>query len=83
MSFLVLVWVNQETDLAISFSKNNLPALVGNIALSKTLNSINKFKKIIREKGTIKTGKWLTLSILNEDIDDIIKIVKSSGYSEV
>ena len=56
---------------------------MGNIALSKTLNSINKFKKIIREKGTIKAGKWLTLSILNEDIDDIIKIVKSSGYSEV
>ena len=56
---------------------------MGNIALSKTLNSINKFKKIIREKGTIKAGKWLTLSILNEDIDDIIKIVKSSEYSEV
>ena len=56
---------------------------MGNIALSKTLNSINKFKKIIREKGTIKAGKWLTLSILNEDIDDIIKIVKLSEYSEV
>ena len=64
-------------------SKNNLPALVRNIALNKTLNSINKFKRRIREKGTIRAGKGFTLFILNEDRDDIIKIVKSSEDSEV
>ena len=40
-------------------------------------------KKIIKGKGTVRAGKWFNLFISNEDMDDIIKIVKSLEDSGV
>ena len=49
-----------------------------------TSNSINKFEKKISGKGTARAGKGFTLFISNEDMNDIIKIIKlleDSGVS--
>ena len=61
------------TDLAIPLARDNLPGLVSNLAL----NGINKFERKIRGKGAVRFGKGFTLFISNEDINDIIKIIKS------
>ena len=38
---------------------------------------INKFKRKISGKGAVRAGKGFYLFILNEDTNDIIKIIKS------
>ena len=38
---------------------------------------MNEFERRISRKGVVKAGKGFTLFISNEDMDDIIKIVKS------
>ena len=63
----------------ILIAKNNLPGLVSNL----TSNSINKFKRKISEKGVVRAGKGFTLFISNEDINDIIKTIKSLEDSGV
>ena len=50
-----------------------MAGLVSNI----TSNAINKFERKISGKGAVGAGKGFTLFILNEDMNDIIKIIKS------
>ena len=46
-------------------------------------NATKKIERKIGGKGAVRAGKGFTLSILNEDMNDIIKIIKSLGYSNV
>ena len=57
-------------------AKDNLPGLVSNY----TSSAINKFDRKINGKGA---GKRFTLLISNEDMNDIIKIIKSLQNSRV
>ena len=41
------------------------------------------FKEKLRAQGVVKTGKGITLAISNEDMDDIIRIIKSPENSVV
>ena len=61
------------TNIAIALAKDDLPGLVSDL----TSNAINKFEREISGKGPVRTGKGFTLLILNEDMNDIIKILKS------
>ena len=49
------------------------PGLVSNLAS----NAINKFERKISGKRAVPAGKGFTLFILNEDMNDIIEIIKS------
>ena len=60
------------TEVPIPLATDNLPGLVSNIAL----NAINKFERKLSGKGAVRLGKGFTLFISNEDMNDIIKIVK-------
>ena len=40
-------------------------------------NAINTFARKISRKGTVRAGKGFTLFISNDDMNDIIKIIKS------
>ena len=44
---------------------------------------MKKFQRKIDGKGAVGAGKGFVLFILNEDMSDIIKIIKSLGYSNV
>ena len=67
------------TDLAIALARDNLPELVSNLAS----NVINKIERKTSEKEAVRAGIGFTLSILNEDMNDIIKIIKSLEDSNV
>ena len=69
------------TDLAIPSARNNLPGLVSNI----TSNAINIFERKMSGilKAAVKAAKGFTLFISNEDMNIIIKIIKSSEHSGV
>ena len=67
------------SDLAIPLAIDNLPGLVSNLAS----NEINKFKRKIGGKGAVRAGKGFALFISNEDMNDIIKIIKSLEESNV
>ena len=60
-------------DLAVPFPKDVFSELVtnGNMTL------LHKFYKKLSARRTVRAGEAFTLSISNEDIDDIIKIVES------
>ena len=58
------------TNIAIPLGRDNLPGLVSN------LTSINKFARKLNGKGAVRAGKRFTLFVLNEDVNDIIKIIK-------
>ena len=62
-----------RANIVIPLARDNLPGLVSNL----TSSAINKFDKKISEKGAARGGKGFTLFILNEDKNDIIKIIKS------
>ena len=47
------------------------------------LDAINKFERKISGKGAVRAGKGFTLFLLNEDMNDIIKIIKSLEDSSV
>ena len=64
---------------AISFARDDLIRLVGNI----DTNATKKFERKIKGKGAIRTGKRFTLLISNEDMNDIIKNTKSLEHSSV
>ena len=66
-------------NIAISLAKNSLPWLVSNL----TSSAINKFDKKISGKGAVRAGKGFTLFISNEDMNYIIKIIKSLEESSV
>ena len=61
------------TNITILLVRSNLPGLVSNL----TSNAINKFERKISGKGAVIAGKRFTLFILHEDMNDIIKIIKS------
>ena len=61
------------TNIAISLARDNLPGLISNLASNK----INRFERKIRGKGAVRTGKGFPLFLSNEDMNDIIKIIKS------
>ena len=67
------------TNIAIPLVSNNLPGLVNN----STSNAINQFERKISGKGAVKARKGFTLFILNEDLNDIIKIIKSLEGSDL
>ena len=67
------------TFVTILLARDNLPGLVSNLAS----NAINKFERKISGKGDVGDGKGFTLFILNEDMNDIIKIMKPLEYSNV
>ena len=54
-------------------ARDNLPRLVSNL----TSSVITKFDRKISGKGDVRAGKGFTLFISNEDINDIIKMIKS------
>ena len=60
-----------------------MPGLVINVASNAALNAINKFERKISGTGAVRVGKGFILFISNEDVDDIIKIVKSLGNSVI
>ena len=60
-----------------------MPGLVINVASNAALNAINKFERKISGTGAVRVGKGFILFISNEDVDDIIKIVKSLGNSGI
>ena len=64
---------------SISLVRNKLPQLVRNSAS----NAINKFERKISGKGAVIAGKRFTLFISNEDMNDIVKIIKSLEDSNV
>ena len=66
-------------NVAIPLARDNLSGLVSNLFLK----AINKFKRKTSGKGAVRAGKGFTLFILNEDINDIIKIIKSLEDSNV
>ena len=71
------------TNHAIPFSINNLPRLVSNIVPNAASKTVYKFERRTSGKRAVRVGKRFPLFILNEDMDDIIKIVKSLEDSEV
>ena len=67
------------TNVAIPLARDNLPGLVSNLAS----NAINKFERKLSEKRAVRAAKGFTLFISNEDMTDIIKIIKSLEDSNV
>ena len=65
--------------IAIPLARDNFPGLVSNL----TLNAINKFERKISGKGAVRAGKGFALFMSNEDLNDIIKIIKSLEDSGV
>ena len=61
------------TNVAILLATDNLSGLVRNLAS----NTINKFERKISGKGAVRAGKEFNLFISYEDMNDIIKIIKS------
>ena len=60
-------------------TRDNLPGLVSNLAQ----NAINKFERKTSRKEAVRAGRELTLFISNEDVIDIIKVIKSLEDSSV
>ena len=71
-SWLVNLGKITLTNIAIPLAKDNLPGLVSNL----TSNAINKFERKVSGKGAVRAGKGFPLFISNEDMSDIIKILK-------
>ena len=67
------------TNVAGPLARDNLPGLISNL----TSNAINKFERKISGEGTVRAGKRFLLFISNEDMNDIIKIIKSLEDSGV
>ena len=67
------------TNIAIPLARDILAGLVSNL----TSNAIGKFERKTSGKGTVRGGKVFTLFILNGNMSDIIKIIKSLEDSVV
>ena len=74
-------WLGKKViiDLPIPFTRDYLPGLVSYIAS----NAIKRFERKISGKGAVRAGKRFTLFILNEDMNDITKNMKSLEDSGV
>ena len=66
-------------DLDMPLGRDHLPVLASNLVP----NATSKFEREIIEKGVFTAGKECILFTSHEDINDIIKIIKSSEYSNV
>ena len=66
-------------NIVIPLARDNLHELVSNL----TLNAINKFERNISRKRAVIARKGFTLFILNEDMNDIIQVIKSLEDSGV
>ena len=62
-------------NIAITIARGSLPGLVSNLIS----NAINKFERKISGKGAVRAGKGFTFFISNEDMNDIIKIIRRFG----
>ena len=60
-------------DATIPLAKYNLPGLVNNL----TSNAVYKFESKIIGKRAVRTWKEFILITLNEDMDGIIKFIKT------
>ena len=78
-SWLCILGKKALTNFVIPLARDNLPVLVINLSS----NGINTFEWKISGKEVLRVGKGFTLFILNEDINDIIKIIKSLEDSGV
>ena len=67
------------TNVPIHLARDNLPGLVSNL----TSSAINKFDRKISAKRAVRAGKRFTVFISNENMNDIIKIIKSLEDSDV
>ena len=67
------------TNIAIPLARDILAGLVSNL----TSSTIDKFERKTSGKGTVRGGKVFTLFILNGNMSDIIKIIKSLEDSVV
>ena len=67
------------TNVAIPLARDSLPGLVGNL----TSCAIDKFDRKISGKGAVRAGRGFTLFISNENMNDIMKIIKSLEDSGV
>ena len=70
------LWKKVLTNVVIPLARDNLPGLVSNLKS----NAINEFERKISGKGAVRAEKRFNLFILNEDMNDIIKIIKSLEY---
>ena len=61
------------TNIAIPFARDNLPGLVINL----TKNVINTFDRKLSRKRAVTVEKGFASFISNEDMNGIIKIIKS------
>ena len=61
------------TNIAISLARDNLPGLASNL----TSRAITRFDRKISGKGDFRARKVFTFFISNEDMNDIIKTIKS------
>ena len=66
-------------NIAFPLARESLPGLESNLIS----NAINKFERKHSGKRAVRAGKRFTLFISNEDMDDIIKIIKSLEDSGV
>ena len=66
-------------NIVIPLARDNLPWLISSLAS----NVIYKFERKISRKCGVKKGKRFTLFISNEDMNDIIKVIKSLEDSGV
>ena len=60
-------------NFAVPLARDEVPGLVNNVAS----NTMNKFERKISGKGAVRVGKGFTLCNLSEDMNHIIKIIKS------
>ena len=67
------------TDLATTFARVKLSRLVSNTAS----NAIKKFERRISGKRAVRTRKGFAFFISNEDMNDIIKMIKLTEDSGV
>ena len=70
---------NAPKRVGIHLAKDNLPGLVSNLIS----NAINNFERKLSGKGAVRARRGFILLILNENMDDIIKIIKSLEDSRV
>ena len=70
---------NGLTNIAIPLANNNLPELVTHLSWS----AINKFGRKTSGKGAVRAEKGFTLFIPNEDVNDVIQIIKLLESSSV
>ena len=66
-------------NVAIYLARDDLPGLVSKLPS----DARNKFERKIWGIGAVIAGKGFTLFIWNEDVNDIIKIIKSLEDSNV